>query len=185
MTTATQPVKSETDWNQRPLEELIHWIVNEHHGFLEAALPRLRQKILDATRLDCGKNRHLLREITQVLITMSTELHEHLMKEESVLFPYVISLEKALNYRKPRPYTPFGDMSYPISLMEDEHKDVHSALARMRELSNSLVLHDHFEPALQEFIAGLDLMEKDINQHTHLENDILYPRARALDKQFK
>lgn len=185
MTTATQAVKSETDWTKRPLAELIQWIVNEHHSFLEAALPRLRQKLLDATRLDCGRNTHLLREITQVLITMSNGLHEHLMKEESVLFPYVVSLEKALAHGKPRPYTPFGKMSSPISLMEDEHKDVHSALARMRALSNHLVLHEHWEPALREFLSGLDSLEKDINQHTHLENNILYPRARDLDGQFK
>ena len=145
----------------------------------------MRQELLDAARLDCGKNHHLLREITQVLITMSTEMHEHLIKEESVLFPYVISLEKALQNHKPRPYSPFGDMNNPISLMEDEHKDVHSGLARMLELSHRLVLHDHFEPALSEFLSGLDLLEKDINQHTHLENDILYPKARALDRQFK
>ena len=148
-------------------------------------MPRLRQKLLEATRLDCGRNTHLLREITQVLITMSTELHEHLIKEESVLFPYVVSLEKALAHSKPRPYTPFGKMSNPINLMEDEHKDVHSALTRMRVVSNHLVLHEHFEPALREFLSGLDSLEKDINQHTHLENDILYPRARALDEQFK
>ena len=42
-------------------------------------MPRLKQKLIDATRLDWGRNRHLLREITLVLITMSTELHEHLI----------------------------------------------------------------------------------------------------------
>lgn len=184
MTSAPQPAKSETDWNKRPLADLIQWIVNEHHSFLEAALPRLRQKLIDATRLDCGKNHSLLREITQVLIILSNEMHEHLIKEESVLFPYIISLEKALRHHKPRPYTPFGKMSNPISMMEDEHKDVHSTLARMRELSKRLVLHQNFEPALHDFLSGLDSLERDIDQHTHLENDILFPNARGLDARF-
>ena len=107
------------------------------------------------------------------------------MKEESVLFPYVVSVEKALQQHKPRPYTPFGDMSNPINMMEDEHKDVHSALARMRELSSHLVMHENFKSALDDFLGALTVLEDDINQHTHLENDILYPRARALDAQFK
>ena len=185
MTTATKPAKTQTDWSSRPLAELIQWIVGEHHAFLQASLPRLRQKLSDAARLDHGRNSSVLREITQVLITMSMELHEHLMKEESVLFPHVIALEKTVNQHKPRPFTPFGTLDDPTSIMEDEHKDVHSALAKMRELCSHLVIHEQVEPTLKGFLMSLTDLENDINQHTHLENDILYPRARALEEHFK
>jgi regulator of cell morphogenesis and NO signaling len=194
--TTASPTSPQTDWGGETLADLIHRIVNEHHAFLEAELPRLRQKLEEATLLDCGRNRDHLGELVQVLICMSSELHEHLKKEEAVLFPYIICLEEAANQYKPRPYTPFGVIDIPICMMEKEHEDVLSACQRMHELVKKLDMADTAEQcpkpdishkaigAIDDFVEGLTKFEKNINQHTHLENDILFPRARDLEGKF-
>ncbi len=184
MTHTAQATSLQTNWQSLSLGELIQHIVDDHHAFLEAAMPRLRQKLVEITQLDCGRNRSVLSELAQVLISMSCELHQHLMKEEDVLFPFIISLETAANQNKPRPYTPFGEIGNPIHMMESEHDDVLSASNRMRELLSRLAPAKESQMAIQDFKEMLTRFEQDINQHTHLENDILFPKARALEAKF-
>ena len=184
MTNTAQATALQTDWHRLSLAELIQHIECEHHAFLEAAMPRLRQKLVEVIQLDCGRNRSLLSELAQVLITMSCELHQHLMKEEDVLFPFIISLETAANRNKPRPYTPFGEIGNPIHMMESEHDDVLSASIRIRELLGRLAPAKECQIAIQEFKDQLTRFDQDINLHTHLENDILFPKARALEAKF-
>ena len=41
------------------------------------------------------------------------------------------------------------------------------------------------QSAIQDFKEMLTSFERDIHQHMHLENDILFPKARALEMKFR
>ncbi len=80
-----------------------------------------------------------------------------------------------------RPF--FGSVENPINMMEDEHESSGGDMAEIRRLS-----HD-FTPPMDActsycvLYAKLQEFEQDMHQHVHLENNILFPKSIALEKE--
>lgn len=97
---------------------------------------------------------------------MQNELLMHMMKEERMLFPMI-------NQGVGR------GAAMPISVMMHEHEEHDRAIARLKELT------DNFQPpegacgSWTRLYALAKEMVDDLNDHIHLENDILF--ARVLD----
>lgn len=76
---------------QLPPVELIHHIVDKHHGYLRAELPRIHTMAERVAKVH-GGHTPLLVEVFQVFSAMAEELDSHLMKEEQILFPAIQAL---------------------------------------------------------------------------------------------
>ena len=163
--------KPATDWQTASFADLISHIVSTHHEYLRLELPRignLFNKVCAAHAANHGE----LRDLQATFSALADELQSHLMKEEQILFPYLVQKEQGA-----APHACFGSVEGPIRMMMFEHDSAGEALRRMRALSN-----DYLVPAdacisyakLYEALRGL---EADLHQHIHLENNILFPRA--------
>ncbi|MFB3815168.1 MAG: iron-sulfur cluster repair di-iron protein [Terriglobales bacterium] len=163
------------DWQQRSLGELIDHIVTAHHQYVKMEIPRL-QKLLDKV---CSVHRQNHPELTSVRDTfsdLSQELESHLMKEEQVLFPYIVAFE-----RGEAPHSCFGTVQNPIRMMMFEHDNAGAALRDMRAASGNYTLPADACISYQTLYQALQAFEADLHQHIHLENNILFPRALALE----
>jgi regulator of cell morphogenesis and NO signaling len=65
------------------------------------------------------------------------ELHNHMMKEERVLFPYIGSLVAASSGTESVQRPSFGSAQNPIRMMEAEHQAAGDALYEIRKLSSN------------------------------------------------
>ena len=104
-----------------------------------------------------------------------------MFKEEQVPFPYIARLEAAAVQNQPAPLAPFGTVNNPIRMMMMEH-DMAGAL--MRELR--AITSDYQTPpdaciSYQTLYQAFENFEKDLHQHIHLENNILFPKAIELE----
>jgi regulator of cell morphogenesis and NO signaling len=163
-----------------PLGALTAHIVERYHGWIRQELERVRPMM--ETVLEAHGERHPeLAEVASVLGELEADLAPHMMKEERVLFPFVAAMA-AMPPGAPL-VVPFGTVQNPIRMMEREHEVVGGLLARMRALTNG------FDPpadacdtfrALYLAFAGI---ERDTHEHIHVENDVLHPRAIALERQ--
>src|SRR5260370_19020182 len=82
------------------LTELIDHIVEKHHVFTKTEIARLRvliEKVHDVH----GQNHPELERLRSLFQSLSAELEPHMMKEERVLFPYVIQMENAIRNERP------------------------------------------------------------------------------------
>lgn len=177
---ASEPNPEQTDWSKSSLESLIGHIVSQHHEYVKKELPRLdelAQKVLAAH----GSHRLELAEIQSVLQGLDQELMQHLMKEEQILFPYIAQLERAQDTGSARPHGCFGTVANPISMMVREHDGAGELLAELRKLSSNFTPPQDACPTYHAFYAGLSEFEQDLHQHIHLENNILFPRAIAME----
>jgi len=104
------------------------------------------------------------------------------MKEETVLFPYVTRMEESLAQREPALPAPFGTIENPVSMMEHEHDSAGNALRTMREATNGFTAPEDACVSYQTLYKALAAFEADLHQHIHLENNILFPRAIAMEK---
>ncbi len=128
-----------------------------------------------------GQNQPQLNDLGQVFAALRGELEPHMFKEEQVLFPAIRQLEQAAN----RPSFPFGTVANPIRMMEHEHDTAGHALARIRELTNEYVPPETACNTYRVMLDGLRVLETDLHQHIHKENNILFPRAQTLELELE
>jgi regulator of cell morphogenesis and NO signaling len=169
------------DWTVKSLSALVAHIVDVHHAYVRRELPRLAelaQKVVNRH----GDTKPELPEIQARVAQITEELTEHLAKEEVVLFPYVAKLERAATGGTPKPQGCFGTVANPIRMMMQEHDAAGELLAEVRRLSNDFTPPVGACPTFHAFYRGLYEFEQDLHQHIHLENNILFPKAIALEE---
>ena len=162
------------------LAELIDHIVEKHHVFTKTEIARLRA-LIEKVRGAHGKNHSELTELRDLFKALSDELEPHMMKEERVLFPYTIQMEDAMRRQRTHPYPPFGTVANPVRMMMKEHEDAGALLRQMRRVSADYTIPPDACIGYQTLYQALDAFEKDLHQHIHLENNILFPRAVEME----
>jgi regulator of cell morphogenesis and NO signaling len=175
------PIRQERDWLAEPLFELIAHIKNTHHRYTKEEIRRL-EPLLEKVCSVHGKNHPELLAMRETFAALAEELTAHLMKEEAVLFPYIVRLEEAVIANEPVLPPPFGTVRNPVSMMMREHDDAGAALYRLRELSRSYTAPPDACLSYRTLYQALALFEADLHQHIHLENNILFPRALEMER---
>jgi regulator of cell morphogenesis and NO signaling len=166
------------------LTRLIQHIVRTHHQTARQELPHLAevsQKIAGKH----GEKAPQYKIVAALVEQLRAEMLAHLEKEEQVLFPYVVRLEEAAEDRSAPPHACFGSVAQPVSVMVQEHNSAERIVAELRELTNGFKAPRWACPRNSAFHAGLRAFDEDLRQHVHLENDLLFPRAIALEAELR
>ena len=169
-------------WQTINLAELIQHIVDKHHSFVRQDLVRL-QRLGEKIRDKHAAAHPELKRIMELFVALRDELTMHMMKEEQILFPHIARLERADQLNQPAPNPPFGTVANPIAMMMHEHDDAGSLMAAMHKLSNEYTPPPVACGSYHGFYDGLKEFERDLHQHIHLENNILFPRAQRLEQE--
>ncbi len=175
------PSGAERDWRTAGLMELMEHILNKHHEYLKLNLPALSRRLAKVAEVHGAKDPDRLKAMTEVYGAMRAELEEHMHKEEVILFPFIERYGWAAAQGLPMPPVPFGTIANPIRVMEREHTSAGAALARLRELTGGYTLPEWACDTVRALWRGLEELEQDLHMHIHLENNILFPRAIALE----
>lgn len=181
--TSNEQIKEQNFLNAR-LAELIDHIVETHHVFTRTEIGRLRA-LLDKVCEVHGRNHPELQRLRSLFETLSLDLEPHMMKEERVLFPYVIGIENAVSNEQPVTMPPFMTVANPVRMMMLEHDRAGELLRQMRQVSSDYAPPSDACISYQTLYQALDAFEKDLHQHIHLENNILFPRALKMEKMVK
>ena len=172
---------SQKDWQAEPISALITHIKDTHHKYTREEFVRLAPLLAKVCSVHGNSHPELLR-IRDLFQGLANELSSHLMKEEMVLVPYLIGMESALNRNESTARAPFGSVQNPISMMEHEHDSAGTALRAMREAANRYSAPADACVSFQTLYKALAAFEADLHQHIHLENNVLFPRAVAMER---
>ena len=66
-------------------------------------------------------------------------------------------------------------------MMTKDHEIAGNLMAEIRNWSQDYRPPEGACPTFRAFYVGLEEFEQDLHQHIHLENNILFPRAIALE----
>ena len=160
-------------------DALIDYIVKQHHARTKALLPQLAtymQKIAE----EHGEDYPALYDIDMLLTEVIGELSEHMLHEEQVLFSSIHGLSDVQFVQ--RDSTEAYLVATNISRMEDEHRHVHALMQQIRTLANGYTPPLTAGNAWRLVFSELNAFERDLNEHLHLENDLLFPAARAMEE---
>ena len=177
---ASQTAQTKGDWQRGSLADLIVHISTTHHTYTRNEIARLGP-LFDKVCSVHGKKHPELLQVRASFRGLAQELTMHMMKEEMVLFPYVLRMESAVIQNEPLMPPPFGSVKNPVSMMEHEHDSAGNALRAMRHASRDYVLPPDACVSYQTLYKALMDFEADLHQHIHLENNILFPRAIAME----
>jgi len=166
-----QSSSDERDWTQATLTELADHIEQVHHQYLKDELPRIEALLRKVVSVHGNSHPELL-EIHKQFSELKEEIESHILREEQVLFP----LCRQLDQQYPDDFY-YGPLEQPISVMVREHEDAGQALEQLRRLSNNYTPPPDACNSFRRLYENLSRLERDLHQHVHKENNILFPRA--------
>jgi regulator of cell morphogenesis and NO signaling len=161
----------ETSMDFRALtsSELIDHIENIHHAYTKRILPELGELTTKIMRVH-GINHNVLFRVHKLFSMLKTELEQHLLKEEQILFPLIKEYHKNPSVKQ------LHKINEVINETENEHEGAGDILKELRKITNDFkVPNDGCNTYVITFKI-IEELESDLFQHIHLENNILFKR---------
>ncbi len=150
-------------WETLPLNDLVAHLLERFHASHRAELPRLiaaarKVESVHADKPTCPRG------LAEHLAHIEVELEDHMQKEEQILFPMVLAGHGRM-------------AAMPMQMLELEHREHALNLQRSRQLAHDFVPPDEACGTWRALYLGLGELERDLMQHIHLENNVLFPRG--------
>ncbi|MCJ8154549.1 iron-sulfur cluster repair di-iron protein [Chryseobacterium sp. SSA4.19] len=171
------------DFNSWPLDLLADYVEKTHHRYVEEKTPVL-QAFLDKLCKVHGGSHPELFQIRDLFESSAQDLGAHMKKEELMLFPFIKNMVNAKISGNAIQQPPFGTVENPVNMMKHEHTVEGERLRKIAELT------DEYNPpadacnTYRVTFSMLQDFENDLHKHIHLENNILFPKAIRLEKEF-
>ncbi len=173
-----------TKFDKWDIDFLADYIYNKHHKFWYAEEPiisGLVNKVADHH----GSSDDDLLKIRKVYNTLANELNTHFMKEEKIVFPFIKALMNATKTGDKSLLENQMSISEPIRIMESDHEATGDLLKQIRTLTNDFTPPEHACNSYRFMYTKLQALEEDLHQHIHLENNILFAKTLALEKELR
>lgn len=169
-----------TDIKAWPLDLMADYVEKKHHRYVTQQIPVIEAYLDKIVRVH-GGNHPELATVREIFQETAGELTMHMKKEELMLFPYIRKMVLAkISGRKLDP-PPFGSISNPVNAMLADHEMEGARSAKLRALTNGFQTPADGCNTYRLTWRLLEDFEKDLHQHIHIENNILFPRAIELE----
>ncbi|HCS20070.1 MAG TPA: hypothetical protein DIW47_05825 [Bacteroidetes bacterium] len=155
------------DYDFLELPVLIAYLKHTHHEYTKAKIPHIRRNLerLNETA------------ILHVFQRFSRDMQKHMMLEEKIIFPFALTLVE-LNEE--------FDLQEARALLQQHSTEVLSAshtidddeMRDLRVATNNYTFSDDDPIVYQVVMTDLARLEEDIYRHAHIEDQILFRKAR-------
>jgi regulator of cell morphogenesis and NO signaling len=181
---ALEPGDAASDMTAWPVDALADYIVERHHAYVRRQIPAITT-MLGKVVAAHGERHPSIAQIASTFASLASELMHHMDKEEQILFPYVRAMARMRRDGAQRVATPFGTVRNPIRMMEDDHQHAAADLWMLRTLSNGFTVPDGGCVTWRACFSELAAFERDLHQHVHLENNLLFPAVARLEDELR
>ena len=171
------------DFNSWPLDLLADYVEKTHHKYVEEKSAMLIPYLNKLCKVH-GERHPELFEINELFIGSAQDLAAHMKKEELILFPFIKQMVEAKKNGEPLPAPRFGTVENPVAMMKHEHEAEGERFVKIAELTNNYEFPDDACGTYQVTYRMLEDFQNDLHKHIHLENNILFPKAIAMEKTF-
>lgn len=173
-----------TDPRQLSLAQLIQRIVRVHHRRIRQDLPALAEM---AARLERNHAEQAPEHVplARLVAQLHRDMFHHIGREEQALFPFIALMEDDARLAYPADHACFRAVNTPIARMLQDHEDATQTIDELRQRTNDFTPTRNACGTKRALFAGLLDFDADLREHIHLENDILFPRAIALESKLQ
>ena len=162
---------------------LTDYIINVHHAFIKETFPSLQAALVSFVDNHRKKHPELV-----VLLPFFEELADVVTKqmqyEEEVVFPYIKQIESMLRRKEVYGGLFVKTLRKPLNaIVSSEQEDITSLIEKIRACTNQYVFPADACTNHQVIFHKLQELDNDLTQHKHLENNILFPKAIAIENE--
>lgn len=159
------------DWADMGMAELVRHVEDTHHHYLWEELPRVSM-LVDKIAQVHGVRHPELATVASTYAQLRVSLEPHLRREELRVFPTIARL---------------GEQSDPelpglLDRLMAEHEDAGQLFEKLRALTNNYETPADGCNTYRAAMDGLAEIERDTHEHIHKENNVLFPRALAVNE---
>ena len=156
------------------LELQVDYITKYHHAKIREKGPELL-KLCEKVANVHGSTHPELIEVANLYRGSLNDLLSHLMKEDSVLFPFIYTMLE--DGAAAKNSACFGSIEMPISVTMHEHDQEGERFRKISELTNGYTIPADACRSYTTMMKQLQQFEKDLHEHIHIENNIIFPEA--------
>ncbi len=170
------------DFQPFPVEIIVDYIQRTHIFYFEKKLPEIEQSI--GLLSDHYESHHpILEALRNFFLQYVRDLFEHIHAEEELLLPYIRTLQEA--QKTPAHFSTFifARRNYSIDRFLNDHHDTEDELKDIRQ---TIRLYDPPQTNASLYrilLSQLQAFEQDLCVHAHIEEEVLIPKALALEKE--
>lgn len=164
-----------------PTDLLIDYVLKIHHRNIREQGPELLALVEKVARVHGDKHPEL-REIYELVAESIEDLLAHLVKEEQVLFPYLLQLDEAAKQGIKTGPMHCGSVIHPIGVMRMEHEMEAQRYTLITQLSGGYQAPEGACTSYRKMMSDLQNFMTALYEHIHLENNILFLRALELEE---
>jgi len=164
-------VEAADAYNNLSITSVIQYLKNSHTYFLEYKLPSIRTKLLEAIDSTAQSNPYKVL-FMKFFDEYFDEVHKHMDYEDRIVFPYVLKLLAGEKSNK-----------YKISYFEDQHSDVDSKLAELKNILIKYYPSNGINFRLNDVLFDLLSCEKDLATHNQVEDYFFVPVIEAIESK--
>lgn len=156
-----------------PAGEQADYIVRRHHAFLWKAMPELRA-LLPMVLRGHGKQHEELKDIHELCSKLVSDMEEHLIDEETTLFP---ALKKNGKSSK--------SQDFDVEHLMDEHSRTRKLFKKIRKAADDYAVPQDACERYTFLYELLPRMEEDTLRHYHLEDAVLFRQITGKEPEKK
>lgn len=165
------------------IDFLMDFIINVHHAYLYNALPSIKKYINDMENI-YGHKLSFRKELLQHLDELTDFIVPRMKEEEDIVFPYIRQIAHAYQNAEPYARLLVRTLRKPIEGMVLHNKEfTNFKFKAIRRLTNNYATTQGACATQHVLFQKLIELENDLYQHLNLENNFLYPRIIAIEKE--
>ncbi len=164
-----------------PLDLVTDYIEKKHHRYVTQTIPVLQLYLKKLSRVH-GERHPELFVIEEHFNASAEELAKHMKKEEQILFPWIRKMVQAQQNQDVLETPHFNSVQNPITCMMQEHDNEGERFREIAKQSNNYTPPSDACNTYKVAYALLQEFEEDLHRHIHLENNILFPKAKTMEE---
>lgn len=167
-----------------PIDLIIEYLKHAHYLFIKHKLPYIA-RVIESFKANHKDYLHLERDLKLVFPMFVEDFIHHIYEEEDTLFTYIKVLERA-SKGKYNPTTLFYQIEKnSVHKFAMEHEAHDDEMEGIRKITRNYTLDSDAPLHLRVIYNELKEFEKSLTTHARIENDILFPKAMALENMVK
>lgn len=157
------------------LQTLVDYLRNAHSYFFDFSLPMLRKKLIEAINLSPQESK-IPMLIIRFFDEYVGEISVHMEHENQQMFPLVEALLQGK-----RPEISIDMFAHQHRAVDDQH--IADKLSELKDLIIKYYPGQEQNNLLNSALHDIFTMEQDLSTHCAIEDDILVPAVRLLEKR--
>lgn len=167
-----------------PIDLIIEYLKHSHYLFVKHKLPYIG-KLVESFKANHAEYEQVEKDLKVLYPLFLEDFIHHIYEEEDTLFKYIKTLERAKKgyYNPSRLYHLMEKNSLQRCAIEHEAHD--DEMAGIRNITKGYHLTADAPLHIKVIYSELIHFEKSLQIHARIENEILFPKAMALENEVK